>query len=317
MEIVSKRGEPHDLQAIANRLFDRVTKTDWQEMRGDVRGLGFRVCHSMLKKHDPHLTGLHVLFGHRVILHINKVNDTNLPNLFYAEVYLDPAWKDCLSDTKVAITKYRDEFFQYLAEILAPWIKDVEDYERDDRMEQLDGLLGKAIEEALVCDPDAAGGGRRLGRDVESSVEHDKSGKVVKFTPRPREESEPGGPDGASRRRVRAPLKIQPVRSDTLGNLAARVSHDGIILKVELNILFLPIAIAHKRPYKIAAIWPVVAHAIAQYGRDNPIEWQRIMPDSEDRLCSRDDGALFENLLFSYVLKKQPDITESDIKASA
>jgi hypothetical protein len=283
-----------------------------KEIIGKAVGRDFVIRYTDLKEYDPNLTGIHIGYGNRFIEQIKKLDGKTLPPLFYAEVILGEKWKNCLSPNKTSVRKYHDELEAAIHAFLKEWIKELETYSDEARIEKLNVLLHKATAQILSFKKDGTEFAR--GRKVTGYPEGD--GPSSDIGPHiDREEANPdNNGDGGKeiKRRPAGGLFFKP--SSELGDFPFEIETDtrNNQITVKLNEKIPAIDLAYRVPYKISALWPLISAALAGWCRQNLESIDELLPGLLDRLKAegyRIDLEKPEDLecyLITWLMKQHP-----------
>lgn len=296
-------------------------ESDRRSFTGTAAERPFTVMAAMTREYEEALNGLHIAFGHRFIIKVDTLGGRRLPHLFYGEVQLGEEWKDCLSSDKSEIVRHHDELMESLAGLLGGWIDTLREYTEEARIEhinvQIEGalqsLLKVAFEERGSVSPVVVP--MRTIDSGKNSSEREDSAQAEPPVIQP--PAQPGGDRGQVNKDVR-PTGIKYRRDDALGKIPYRAQYDASGLLISLNGKLGPIAQAYERPFKMAALWPLICAAVANLCRRRANDLDDLFPGFEERLgISREAPDEMELRILAWLLEKQPDIKEPALEKVA
>lgn len=294
-----------------------------REIMGMAADRAFSARYTDLKEYDRNLTGIHIGYGDRFIEHLDKLGGKTLPPLFYAEVMLGTQWRECLSPNKTALVLFRDELEAAVFELLKDWIKELEAFSDEVRIEKLNVLLQKHTADIFVFK--AGGDGYR--KDKPTIVTDVVPGPGPVPDPDPHVEDheaieDPAG-KGSKEKRKRRPSGIHFKRNDKLGNipftLDTNLSDQQIT--VFLNGSIPAIDNAYRVPYKIPALWPLIAAAFSGWVRDNIKFVDNYLPGFLDTLSSlgyeidREKPGDVELYVLTWMMRQHPPASLKELEA--
>jgi Histidine kinase-, DNA gyrase B-, and HSP90-like ATPase len=127
---------------LRNTAFDKQKFTKWplDEFELQLEGKRIKVRYGVLHKVDDVLSGVHYVFGPRVMTTMQGINSVSVPLTCFVDVTLAPEWKLLLSTNKERV-RYRDEIDDLLLAHLKSWI---EQQEKEVVSYKLQIELGKA-----------------------------------------------------------------------------------------------------------------------------------------------------------------------------
>jgi hypothetical protein len=278
--IIIFNGERYELASDAEKLGLWANE---REIMGEAVERPFTLRFTDLKEYDQNISGLHIGFGNRFIEHLDRLNGKTLPPIFYAEIMLSSKWKECLSANKTFVTQHRDELLAEAERLLHDWITELETFADEARIEKLNLLLQKHTAEIFIFKPGGKGSGQ--AKNISVTDRHDGDGPV---NPQPhKDENEVrDGDDGSKEKRKRRPSGLRFQRNDKLGNLPFEIATDldKNQITVLLNGSIPAIDNAYRVPYKIPALWPLIASAFSGWVRDNILSIDEFIPNFLDML---------------------------------
>jgi len=288
------------------RVDDRI------EASGEVSGMPFKVIAGALLEHSPVHNKMFYGFGHRVLAEDTKLCGESLPPLFTCEVQLGGAWKPHLQTNKLGIAAYKDDLQSAVLDIVRPLWDATKAISDEARVDFINAKLARAT--AKIFAFRKAGEGHNPGPEDALRGKARRSAKSPSPNAGPGKDrtATPGAEGGAIAKRPKA-NGIKYRKLDEMDdNYVVDVAVDDAGLEVRLNGNIDAIRLAYSRPFKIFAIWPVIASGIAAYLMANPDEIDALIPRYEDLLgVNMDDPNELSARLFTYLIKMQPSLDDA------
>lgn len=298
---VGKRTATLDTPDVV-RIDDRI------EAIGNVEGMTFTVSAGALLEHSPVHNKVFYGFGHRVISEETKLRGETLPPLFTCDVQLGPGWKPHLQTNKLGLAAYKDELQEAVYESVKSVWDSTKALSDEARLDFVNAKLSRTMAKILKFTPK----GDTHTKIDEAEIGADGQRKPDKTSPEPGPNTEPtaklGGSEGGARPKKPKASGIKFRKLDEMDdNYAINVVADSSGLEARLNGKIEAIAYAYERPFKLAAIWPVISFGIAEYLVANPAELEALIPTYEDVLgVNVDDPSELEKRLFTFLMRHQP-----------
>ena len=293
------------------------------EFEGEVDGKKFK-CRAGIKANPNNvLNAVHVAYGHRFIKSYSSLPKTALPPNFYAEVFLDKAWKKSLTATKNDIANGRQELLEAVKEGTAELIDELKEAMNDIKIDMLNTSISSALDEAIVAASKELEGEHGLGEEIEVFPNGDGGGNPGPDEPKVKRYK----PKGKGRYGVE---NVKPKNhgleikyTSGLGEMAYKVSQidNTVILSLNKDVPYIFDAY-NNTPANIVAIWGVAATAISEYIFQSPEERACIVAGLRRDLIASggsDNEGLKQQLYYS-LLKNYPGIkepTEAEVKKKA
>jgi hypothetical protein len=253
--------------SLSERLLSAHFTGEEMTQEGIAADRPFKLHYAKIREYDKAVTGLHIAFGHRVIVHKDKLGDRTLPAQFYAEVTLSNKWKDCLSPDKTAITRYEDELLEALLRLLQSVITELDRTAQEIRITNILSLMSGTTTNLLRLRPRSVGEYQRIKPEPKEREKPDVPKPVPEPTPDDRERSQPRAEFGGKKDVEQDPPNGHTIIKfdlrDNIGVSAFRVEWNHNQCTVALNKQIETIAYAFQAPFKMAVIWPIIAAAFA------------------------------------------------------
>ena len=181
------------------------------------------------------------------------------------------------------------------------------------RVDFINAKLARATADILLFRRKKEGGDAGPGQDEKAGGPGRRKRGPPSSVPGPdaKPTAIPGTEGNAIKKRPRA-KGIKYRKLDEMDdNYVVDVVVDADGIEVRLNGRVEAIRLAYSKPFKIYAIWPVIAKGITAYLLSNPSELDELIPDYESLLgVNTDDATELEARLFTHFIKKQPSAEE-------
>lgn len=286
-----------------------------KEIMGIAADKSFALRYTDLKEYDRNLTGIHIAYGDRFIEHITSLNGKALPPLLYAEVTLTSRWRECLSPNKTALVKFHDELEAAVYGLIKDWIKELEAFADEARIERLNVLLQKHTADIFIFKSGEGANRKRRKVVVTTPI---VPGPGPRPQPDPHEKKYDVICDehakGDKEKRKRRPGGLLFKRDNSLGNMPFVIAPDLNTnqLTIVLNGSIPAIDTAYQVPYKIPALWPLISAAFAGWVRENIAKIDIWLPDlfnilhSEGYEIDPESPVDAELYLLTWMLRQHP-----------
>jgi hypothetical protein len=246
---------------------------DVKTIQGKAAGKTFILTYGELNEPDQLITGIHFGFGHRFVMRITMLGGESLPIRLYAEVKLSAEWKTLLMRNK---TKIEEQDFEELCAairaILGDYLRAAQQQKQEQRIEKLNFVIRKMLEDILIIDPTVEGDYEK-GATVVTTEGGRGPGPVE---PKPHESNivainKGSGNNGAKKKRQRPPGIHIKLDHDLGEHLSFHIGIDrDQKLVLTLNPKIPVIKEAYYGTSHIDALIVVIASALSQWLQKNP-----------------------------------------------
>jgi Histidine kinase-, DNA gyrase B-, and HSP90-like ATPase len=280
--VIDHTKKPAVVRVLTPSLDALGVYNNMQYVDGEVSGLKFRVGFGDLKEHKKLLSGVHFIYGDRVITKTTALGNQAMPAKLYAEVTLLPdpdGWKACLSPTKTEIVRLYDELCEAVLAILKDWIDLLAKYDEEFYIEEFSSIFSNQFSNVLIFKPrqqgQDPGGDYRPGDEIETTGRGRKRPGPPPPEPHPHERNreaiydpENGTGDAMPRRKRLSGFRLVCASKELGDHQIADYEYKDNCLIVRVHEKKALIADAMVKPYKVNVMWGVIATQIAKFARD-------------------------------------------------
>ena len=295
IELVHRGGRNQTL--LLSEYVERDVLKSQQEFSGSVNGKSFTVVAGERLDGAAGKPGVHIAYGHRVIETTKSLPETPLPAAFYAMVKLSPEWKKALGSNKTTIAQDRERLLAEVLELTKHIIDEIKEKSQEVRLDLINAQIAEEMSAALN-----EGGKRDLGALRYWEPTSWSRTAVVN--------DEDKGQDD---KKKSSGLEIR------LEDLDGHAVWDGIAtgskMTIQLNKQLKYIEQAYNNPLDPAAIWAMVASAIADLAEEDPAA-ARFLKLSEDDMdfIQNQPGQERRQMILHRILSKVPTVKEPTAK---